>query len=105
MQTVSIGPLGFSFAHVLLVLSFIVALLVGALYGRKHGVSIGGTLVDTLLVALVTARIGFVVQYFEHFQDAPLDIIDIRDAVWTDDLGRTLADGKSDRSAAQGDSG
>lgn len=80
MQNVSIGPLGFSFAHVLLVLSFVVALLVGALYGRKHGVSIGGTLVDTLLVALVTARIGFVVQYFEHFQDAPLDIIDIRDS-------------------------
>ncbi|WP_404365076.1 prolipoprotein diacylglyceryl transferase family protein [Marinobacter sp.] len=79
MQTVSIGPLGFSFAHLLLVFSFVVALLVGALYGRKHGVSTGGTLVDTLLVALVTARIGFVAQYFEHFKDAPLDIIDIRD--------------------------
>lgn len=79
MQTFSIGPLGFSFAHLLLVLSFAVALLVGALYGRKHGVATGGTLVDILLVALVTARIGFVIQYFEHFQDAPLDIIDIRD--------------------------
>lgn len=79
MQTVSIGHLGFSFAHLLLVFSFAMALLVGALYGRKHGVTPGGTLVDTLLVALVTARVGFVVRYFEHFQDAPLDIIDIRD--------------------------
>lgn len=79
MQSVSIGPLGFSFAHLLLVFSFAVALLVGALYGRKHGVTTGGTLVDILLVALITARIGFVLQYFEHFQDAPLDIIDIRD--------------------------
>lgn len=40
MQTVSIGPLGFSFAHILLVLSFGVALLVGALYGRSQPLGI-----------------------------------------------------------------
>jgi len=79
MQIVNFGPLSFSFSHLLLMFSFVVALFVGALYGRKHGVSTGGTLLDTLMVALVAARVGFVIQYFEHFQEAPLGIIDIRD--------------------------
>jgi thiol-disulfide isomerase/thioredoxin len=65
--------------HLLLVFAFVVALITGAIAGRKEGVPIAGTLADIFLVALLTARIGFVVLYFEYYRDDLLGIIDIRD--------------------------
>jgi thiol-disulfide isomerase/thioredoxin len=63
----------------LLVFAFVVALIAGAIAGRKEGVPIAGTLADILLVALLSARIGFVALYFEYYRDDLLSIIDIRD--------------------------
>jgi thiol-disulfide isomerase/thioredoxin len=65
--------------HLLLVFAFVVALIAGAIAGRKEGVPIAGTLADILLVALLSARIGFVALYFEYYRDDLLSIIDIRD--------------------------
>lgn len=79
MLTVSVGPLNLSIAQLLLLSAFAIALIVGAITGRKEGVPIAGTLSDIFLAALVTARIGFVVQYFEHYKDNLWGIIDIRD--------------------------
>lgn len=79
MLSVSIGPLSLPLAQLLLVSAFVIALLVGAITGRKEGVPIAGTLSDIFLISLVAARIGFVIQYFEHYQDNLLSIIDIRD--------------------------
>ncbi|MEO9589186.1 MULTISPECIES: TlpA disulfide reductase family protein [Marinobacter] len=79
MLSVGMGPFGFSIGHLLLMLAFIIALLVGSLAGRKENLPISGALADIFLAALLGARIGFVVRYFEHYQDDWLGIIDIRD--------------------------
>lgn len=79
MLSVGVGPLSLSVEHVLLILAFVVALIVGAVAGRKRKTPISGSLADIFLVAMVSARIGFVVRYFEYYQDDWLGIIDIRD--------------------------
>lgn len=79
MLSVGVGPLSLSIGHVLLILAFIVALIVGALAGRKENLPVSGALADIFLAAMVGARIGFVVRYFEHYQSDWLGIIDIRD--------------------------
>lgn len=79
MLSVNLGPLSLPIGHLLLVFAFVVALITGALAGRKEGIPIAGTLADIFLVALLTARIGFVALYFEHYRDDLLGIIDIRD--------------------------
>lgn len=79
MLSVGVGPLSLSIGHLLLLLAFVVALIVGALTGRKQKTPISGSLADIFLVAMISARIGFVVRYFEHYQDDWLGMIDIRD--------------------------
>lgn len=79
MLSVGIGPFSLSIGHLLLVLAFVVALVVGALTGRKQKTPISGSLADIFLVAMISARIGFVVRYFEHYQGDWLGMIDIRD--------------------------
>ncbi|MGO1233667.1 MAG: prolipoprotein diacylglyceryl transferase family protein [Marinobacter sp.] len=79
MLSVGVGPLSLSIEHVLLILAFVVALIVGAIAGRKQKTPISGSLADIFLVAMVSARIGFVVRYFEHYENDWLGMIDIRD--------------------------
>lgn len=79
MLSVGVGPLSLSIGHLLLVLAFVVALTVGALTGRKEKTPVAGTLADIFLVAMVSARIGFVVRYFGEYQGDWLGMIDIRD--------------------------
>ncbi|OJS98817.1 TlpA disulfide reductase family protein [Marinobacter nauticus] len=79
MLSVGVGPVSFSIGHLLLVLAFIVALIVGGITGRKHGTPIAGTLADIFVVAMLSARIGFVIRYYEHYQGDWLGMIDIRD--------------------------
>ncbi|NMT62672.1 TlpA disulfide reductase family protein [Marinobacter orientalis] len=79
MLSVGVGPFSLSIGHLLLIMAFVVALIVGALAGRKQNLPISGALADIFLVAMVAARIGFVVRYFEHYQGDWLGIIDIRD--------------------------
>ncbi|MFB2704017.1 MULTISPECIES: prolipoprotein diacylglyceryl transferase family protein [Marinobacter] len=79
MLSVGVGPVSFSIGHLLLVLAFVVALIVGGITGRKHGTPIAGTLADIFVVAMLSARIGFVIRYYEHYQGDWLGMIDIRD--------------------------
>ncbi|MCG7200162.1 TlpA family protein disulfide reductase [Marinobacter pelagius] len=79
MLSVGVGPLSLSIGHLLLLLAFVVALIVGALTGRKQKTPISGSLADIFLVAMISARISFVLRYFEHYQDDWLGMIDIRD--------------------------
>ena len=79
MLSVGVGPLSLSVEHVLLMIAFAVALVAGAIAGRKGKIPVAGSLADIFLVAMVFARIGFVVRYFEHYQNDWLGIIDIRD--------------------------
>jgi len=79
MLSVNLGPLSLSLAHLLLISAFTIVLIVGAITGRKQGIPIAGTLSDIFLASMVAARIGFVIQYFEHYQENLWGIIDIRD--------------------------
>ncbi|PXX92710.1 redoxin [Marinobacter vulgaris] len=79
MLSVGVGPFSLSIGHLLLVMAFIVALVVGALAGRRENLPISGALADIFLAAMVGARIGFVVRYFEYYENDWLGIIDIRD--------------------------
>lgn len=79
MLSVGVGPVSLSIGHVLLVFAFVVALIVGAIAGRKHKTPIAGTLSDIFVVAMISARIGFVLRYYEHYQGDWLGMIDIRD--------------------------
>lgn len=79
MLTVNLGPLSLPLAQLLLISAFVIALIVGAIAGRKEGVPIAGTLSDIFLVSLVASRIGFVIQYFEFYQENLWGVIDIRD--------------------------
>ncbi|NWO05953.1 MAG: TlpA family protein disulfide reductase [Alteromonadaceae bacterium] len=79
MLSVGVGPLSLSVEHVLLMIAFAVALVAGAIAGRKRKIPVAGSLADIFLVAMVFARIGFVVQYFEQYRGDWLGMIDIRD--------------------------
>ena len=79
MLSVGVGPFSLSIGHLLLILAFVVALIVGALAGRRENLPISGALADIFLAAMVGARLGFVMRYFEHYQDDWLGMIDIRD--------------------------
>ena len=78
-MSVSIGPLSLSIGHPLLVIAFGLALLVGGVLGRKYRVPVAGSVADIFVAAMLSARIGFVISYFEHYQNDLLGIIDIRD--------------------------
>ena len=79
MLSVNIGPLALSLGQALLLGAFVIALIVGAIMGRKERIPIASHLTDIFLAAMVAARIGFVIRYFEHYREDLLGIIDIRD--------------------------
>ncbi|GGY84349.1 TlpA family protein disulfide reductase [Marinobacter zhanjiangensis] len=77
-QTISLGPLGFTLAQLLMVFALMVALLVGALLGRRYRVVVSDALFSLIMVAFVAARVVFVLRYNESY-DSFLAMIDIRD--------------------------
>ncbi|MDL0433738.1 TlpA disulfide reductase family protein [Marinobacter sp. TBZ242] len=88
-QSLAIGPVGMSLNLLLLFLAVAIALLVGGIMGRRHRTAIGDQLINVLLIALIVARIVFVVRYFEHYS-SPLGMLDIRDGGF-DILGGLIA--------------
>ena len=79
MLSISIGPASLSIDHLLLLGALAVALTVGWLIGRRRNTPVAGTLADLFLLAMISARIGFVVRYFDEYQNNWLGIINIRD--------------------------
>lgn len=79
MLSIGVGPISLSIGHVLMMLAFVVALIVGWLVGRTEKTSVAGPLADIFLLAMISARIGFVVRYADEYQSNWLGIIDIRD--------------------------
>ncbi|MCK2147487.1 TlpA family protein disulfide reductase [Marinobacter alexandrii] len=80
MLSVNIGPLALPLGQILLLLAFVISLIVGAISGRKERVPVAGPLTDILLATMLAARIGFVIRYFEYYQNDLWGIIDIRDS-------------------------
>lgn len=79
MLTIDVGPLALAVPHVLLLVSLLLAMLTGWWVGRRSERNPEQQLFRLLLVALLVARLAFVLAYFEHFRDEPWRVIDIRD--------------------------
>lgn len=79
MLSTELGFLALSTERVLAALAFALALLVGWLAGRGRKVSVVDLLSSMLLLALVVARLSFVLFYHEHYQLLSLGWLDIRD--------------------------
>ncbi|WP_037041637.1 prolipoprotein diacylglyceryl transferase family protein, partial [Pseudomonas sp. BAY1663] len=79
MLTVNIGPLALAVPHVLLLGSLLLATLSGWWVGRRSACNPERQLFRLLLVALLVARLAFVIAYFEHYRGAWWRLIDIRD--------------------------
>lgn len=79
MLTTNIGPLALSTAHVLLLVSLLLAVTTGWLIGRRNASNPEKQLFRLLIVALVIARLAFVAVYFDHYRAQPWLAIDIRD--------------------------
>ena len=79
MLSVNVGPLALPLGQALLIIAFTISLFVGAAVGRKSRIPIAGPLSDIFLAAMLAARIGFVIRYFDHYQSDLLGVIDIRD--------------------------
>ncbi|OEY67921.1 TlpA disulfide reductase family protein [Marinobacter sp. X15-166B] len=79
MLSVSVGPLSLSLGQLLVMVAFVIALITGGLAGRQRQIPTASTLVDVFVVAMLSARLGFVVRYFDYYRDNLFGLIDIRD--------------------------
>jgi thiol-disulfide isomerase/thioredoxin len=80
MLSLSLGPLALSTAHLMLLMALGVALWVARRCPSLGSAGQPDTVLFWLFVlALVVARLGFVVMYWAQYRDAPLQIVDIRD--------------------------
>ncbi|GAB7533379.1 TlpA disulfide reductase family protein [Pseudomonas sp. 3A(2025)] len=79
MLTLNIGPFALGMHHALVLASLLLATLIGWWVGRRQGCNPERQLFRLLIVALVVARLVFVVRYFEHYQGQLWRIVDIRD--------------------------
>lgn len=79
MLTLTLGPFTLALSHLLILASLLLATVVGGWLGRRSGHNPEAVLFNLLLVALVGARLAFVVAYAEHFREAPWQVLDIRD--------------------------
>jgi len=79
MLTVSLGPLTLAVPHLLLMISLLLATLSGWWVGRRHQRNPERQVFRLMLLALLVARLAFVVAYLEDFSDAWWRVLDIRD--------------------------
>lgn len=79
MLTVTLGPLTMALNHLLLLSALGIACLVGWWVARRGGESPESALFNLFLVGVLSARAGFVLEYWAMYRDEPLQIIDIRD--------------------------
>ncbi|WP_439859853.1 redoxin family protein [Pseudomonas sp. MBLB4136] len=79
MLTVNLGPLTLDVSHLLLIGSLLLATLSGWWAGRASGRNPEQQVFRLLLMALLVARLAFVVSYLEHYRDALWKVVDIRD--------------------------
>ena len=81
-NTLQIGPLTFPLQLLLVFAAVALALFVANLLGRKADVDTDTPLFRVLLLAVLAARVGFVIEYREIYFATPLDMLDIRDGGW-----------------------
>ena len=79
MSSISLGPFVLPAGAVLLLLALGVAALTGWLAGGEARARVATKLVDLFIVAVIVARVAFVLRWLEVYRDAPLTALDVRD--------------------------
>ena len=79
---VQIGPFTLPWQLLLILGAIAVSSLVGQHLARKSGIDVEPQLFWLLLVAVVVARLAFVVQFLDAYRASPLGIFNIRDGGW-----------------------
>ena len=79
MLSVKAGPLALGMSHVMLIASFLLALLVGWWSGRRSACNPEPQLFRLLLAGLLVARLSFVALYFDLYRTSPWSMLDLRD--------------------------
>lgn len=79
MMTLSIGSISLPFDRLLLLICLAIAFIVGAVAAKKDKTSVDGRIAGIFVIAMIAARISFVIQYWQEFQGSVWAMIDIRD--------------------------
>ncbi|WP_421681672.1 TlpA family protein disulfide reductase [Stutzerimonas urumqiensis] len=79
MLSLDLGPLALGVPQAILLGSLLLAVAVGWWLGRAQGVNPEGRLFALLVVAVVIARLVFILAYAEEYESAPWQVLDIRD--------------------------
>ncbi len=87
IETINVGPLALPTEPLVLLLSLIFSIAVGKWLCRKSAVDIEPSLWKMLYVGIFTARVAFVLIYFDSYRMAPWTIIDIRDGGFITPVG------------------
>ncbi|WP_095161971.1 TlpA disulfide reductase family protein [Pseudomonas sp. Irchel 3F5] len=79
MLTVALGPLTMALNHLLLICALALASLVGWRVAKRGGDNPESVLFSLFLLGLLSARLGFVLQYWSMYREDLLQVIDLRD--------------------------
>jgi thiol-disulfide isomerase/thioredoxin len=79
MSSISLGPFVLPTGAVLLLVALGVGAVTGWMLGREAKARVATKLVDLFIVAVIVARVAFVLRWLEVYREAPLTALDIRD--------------------------
>lgn len=79
MESINLGPLAVPVRQALFLLACVIAFFIGHRLSRRRGTDVERGLWVTLAVGVASARIAFVVPYWQSYMANPLAILDIRD--------------------------
>jgi len=79
MMSLSIGPLSLPFDRLLVLICLAIAFIVGAVAAKKDKTSVDGRIAGIFVIAMIAARISFVIQYWQEYQGNFWAMMDIRD--------------------------
>lgn len=79
MLSLALGPLTLAVDHLILLASWLIATWVGTRMTRGGGQNPETALFGLLALALLAARLGFVILYWPQYRDAGWQVIDVRD--------------------------
>lgn len=88
MQTLSIGPLAFPLAPLMLLLAIVAASAVASLVaGRERANAAGNAIFHAAVVGLLAARLAYLAQHATVYAATPLAAFDLRDGGWNASAG------------------
>lgn len=87
MESINLGPLAVPVRQALFFLACVIAFIIGQRLSRRRGTDVERGLWATLAVGVVSARIAFVVPYWQSYMANPLSILDIRDGGFSSIVG------------------